>query len=84
MFNPNMNSVEIPGHEGPDLRCREAFLSRKKVVPTERGRKRIPGNESNGAHCLYVWDHFAAKAAASQIQIIAHSAGMQARFLLLC
>jgi len=74
VFNPNMNSVEIPG-EGPDVRCREAFLSRKKIIAKEGTRKRIPGNESNAAHCVYVWDHFGAKAAASEICIIAHSAG---------
>jgi len=75
VFNPNMNSVEVPDQSGADLRCKEAFLSRKKVVPTQKGRRKIPGNESNGDHCIYVWDHFGTKSAASQICIIAHSAG---------
>jgi len=75
VFNPNMNSVDVHDPAAPDLRCREAFLSRKKQVPTQKGRKKIAGNESNGDHCIYVWDHFGSKAAASELCIIAHSAG---------
>jgi hypothetical protein len=63
------------------------FLPGKPKVP-EVESVRIPGNESPGQHtgtCLYtssdmndvglvyVWDHFAKKAAAAEIVIVAHS-----------
>lgn len=78
-----MNSVEVPDASAPDVRCREAFLSRKKVAPMMKGRKKIAGNETNGDHCIYVWEHFGKKAAASQMCIIAHSAGTLVFFFLL-
>lgn len=45
------------------------------VDPETRKRYYIKGNSSPEDHCLYVWDHFISKAAASAITIVAHSYG---------
>jgi len=75
VFNPNQNAVFADDEGDADLKCREAFLSTKKIIRPARNVIRIPGSETPSRHCVYVWDNFVTKAAASQICIIAHSAG---------
>jgi len=76
VFNPNQNfgCVNPQDENAP---C-SAFL----IKPGEKGPRRnqgpkakIPGNESNVEHCLYVWDHFVTPAEATIIGAVAHSAG---------
>ncbi|KAL6051577.1 Cotranscriptional regulator FAM172A [Balamuthia mandrillaris] len=80
VFNPNQNGEIIEQTAGPDPKSKEAFLAPARKITSASPRKRpkivkIRGNESPEAHVLYVWDHFVRQAQASDICIVAHSAG---------
>ncbi|ELR19510.1 uncharacterized protein ACA1_269310 [Acanthamoeba castellanii str. Neff] len=77
VFNPNQNAGTKPGADDDEawFKTREAFLSTAKVMRPIKHLIKIPGSETPSKHTTYVWDHFCAKAAASRVAIIAHSAG---------
>jgi len=73
VFNPNQNYV-IKETKKNKL----DFLSTAKPIPMAGltiSKQPIPGNDSPVNHTLYVWDNFCEKTVASQLVIVAHSAG---------
>ena len=72
VFNPNLNVVDVPARQ---YTGKEFAVAKAPKRTDDYERKRIKHNESPPTHTIYVWDEFAAKAAAKDIVIVAHSAG---------
>jgi len=73
VFNPNLNRV--PKNPIDALPKYEQFFIPGKPKLPEFPTIPISENDSPLAHTITVWDKFASKAAASEIVIVAHSAG---------
>jgi len=70
-LNPNYNREYDPPIEVK----RDDFLTTSKREEPDRTFVTIPGNKNILEHCLYVWDNIINECVASQIAIVAHSAG---------
>jgi len=71
VFNPNQNEGPVEPLHVPWT----DFLVNGKVDKKRIKYAKIPGSESNAAHCLYVWDHFVSRSEAKTVAAVAHSAG---------
>lgn len=73
VFNPNLNKQPLdPLASRPTY---ADFSIPGKPKPKEIPTQKIPEHETPPTHTVTVWDQFAAKAAAKEIVIVAHSAG---------